>query len=97
MQSGNAAIWPALRARGIHRGSGAPGKLAFLFTGQGSQYADMLRELRARERVVADTFDEADAIMAPLLEGRRLSDIVFDRTPTPRSSSGARRSPSRRC
>ncbi len=78
MQSGNAAIWPALRARGIHRGSGAPGKLAFLYTGQGSQYAGMLRELRARERVVADTFDEADAIMAPLLEGRRLSDIIFE-------------------
>ncbi len=27
--------WPALRPRGIHRGSGAPGKVAFLYTGPG--------------------------------------------------------------
>ena len=73
----DAATWIALRARGIFRGSGAPGKVAFLFTGQGSQYANMLAELRRREPVVADLFDEADAIMAPLLEGRRLSDIIF--------------------
>jgi malonyl CoA-acyl carrier protein transacylase len=78
LQSGNPAVWPALRARGIHRGSGDAGKVAFLYTGQGSQYAGMLRDLREREPVVADTFDEADRIMAPLLEGRRLSDIVFD-------------------
>ncbi len=77
LQSGNAAAWPALRARGIHRGSGSPGKLAFLYTGQGSQYANMLAELRRREPVVAEVFEEADALMAPLLEGRRLSDIVF--------------------
>ncbi len=55
----------------------APGKVAFLYTGQGSQYANMLAELRRREPVVAELFEEADAIMAPLLEGRRLSDIVF--------------------
>ncbi len=77
MNSGSGAAWPALRARGIHRGSGAPGKVAFLYTGQGSQYANMLGVLRARERAVADLFDEADEIMLPLLEGRRLSDIVF--------------------
>ncbi len=77
MKSGNEGAWPALRARGIHRGSGAPGKVAFLYTGQGSQYANMLGVLRARERAVADLFDEADEIMLPLLEGCRLSDIVF--------------------
>ena len=77
LQAGNASAWPALRARGIHRGSGSPGKVAFLYTGQGSQYANMLAELRRREPVVAELFEEADAIMAPLLEGRRLSDIVF--------------------
>ena len=48
----------------------APGKVAFLYTGQGSQYANMLAELRRREPVVAELFEEADAIMAPLLEGR---------------------------
>ena len=83
MQSGNPAAWPALRARGIHRGSGVPGKVAFLYTGQGSQYANMLGALRARERVVADVFDEADEIMRPLLEGRRLSDILFARSDDP--------------
>ena len=61
----------------MYRGSGPPGKVAFLYTGQGSQYANMLGRLRQSEPVVADLFDEADAIMSPLLEGRRLSDIVF--------------------
>ncbi len=37
----------------------------------------MLADLRASEPVVADLFDEADAIMTPLLEGRQLSDIIF--------------------
>ena len=77
MQSGKDSAWPALRGRGIYRGSGAPAKVAFLYTGQGSQYANMLATLRAREPVVADLFDDADAIMSPLLEGRRLSDIIF--------------------
>src|SRR6185503_3849643 len=61
LQSSEASVWPALRVRGIHRGSGAPGKVAFLYTGQGSQYAGMLRDLRGREPVVAEVFDEADA------------------------------------
>ncbi len=76
-QADTPAGWPALRTRGIYRGSGAAGKVAFLYTGQGSQYPNMLGELRRRERGVCEVFDEADAIMAPLLEGRRLSDIVF--------------------
>ena len=46
LESGNPAAWKALRGRGIFRGSGAPGKVAFLYTGQGSQYANMLAELR---------------------------------------------------
>ncbi len=77
LQAGNPSAWPALRGRGIHRGSGTPGKVAFLYTGQGSQYANMLAELRRREPVVADLFEEADALLAPLLEGRRLSDLIF--------------------
>ena len=37
----------------------------------------MLAELRRTEPIVAATFDEADAIMRPLLGGRALSDIIF--------------------
>ncbi|MFN8130206.1 MAG: SDR family NAD(P)-dependent oxidoreductase [Solirubrobacteraceae bacterium] len=77
LQSPNPATWLALRGRGIFRGSGSPGKVAFLYTGQGSQYANMLADLRGSEPAVAAVFDEADRIMAPLLEGRKLSDIIF--------------------
>jgi len=77
LESGNPDAWKALQGRGIFRGSGTPGKVAFLYTGQGSQYANMLAELRHTEPVVAATFDEADAIMRPLLGGRALSDIIF--------------------
>ncbi len=71
------AAWSALAARGIFRGSGVPGRVAFMYTGQGSQYANMLGQLRRREAVVADTFAAADRAMAPLLDGRALSDLVF--------------------
>ncbi len=77
IESGNPAAWKALQGRGVFRGSGPAGKVAFLYTGQGSQYANMLAELRQTEPVVAATFDEADAIMRPLLDGRALSDIIF--------------------
>ncbi|HEU5332543.1 MAG TPA: beta-ketoacyl synthase N-terminal-like domain-containing protein, partial [Actinocrinis sp.] len=70
------AMWRALRAQGVFLGRGAPGKVAFLYTGQGSQYVNMLAELRGREPIVARTFAEADAVMAPLL-GRPLTDFVF--------------------
>ena len=53
-----------------------PGKVAFLFTGQGSQYVNMLRDLREVEPIVRETFAEADVVMRPLL-GRPLSDIIF--------------------
>jgi 3-oxoacyl-(acyl-carrier-protein) synthase len=45
-------VWSAVRSQGIFRGSGPAPKLAFLYTGQGSQYPNMLRELREREPVV---------------------------------------------
>ena len=47
-----------------------------MFTGQGSQYPNMLAGLRQREPLVAETFAEADRIMEPLI-GSRLSDLVF--------------------
>ena len=49
----NPAAWRALRARGIFRGEGPAPKVAFLYTGQGSQYANMLAGLRRqREPIV---------------------------------------------
>ena len=39
---GNPAMWRILRAQGVFVGRGAPGKVAFLYTGQGSQYVNML-------------------------------------------------------
>ncbi len=72
----NPAVWKALRAQGIFRGNGTAPKVAFLYTGQGSQYVNMLRPLRAAEPIVADTFAEADRVMVPLL-GKPLSEFIF--------------------
>jgi acyl transferase domain-containing protein/NAD(P)-dependent dehydrogenase (short-subunit alcohol dehydrogenase family) len=70
------AIWKALRAQGIFRGHGPAPKVTFLYTGQGSQYVNMLQLLRATEPLVAETFVEADRVMVPLL-GKPLSDFIF--------------------
>ncbi len=74
--AGKPGAWSLLRAQGVFRGSGTAPKVAFLYTGQGSQYVNMLAKLRASEPVVADTFAEADRIMEPLL-GRPLSELIF--------------------
>jgi len=69
--------WKAMEAQGIFRGRGPkPGKLAFLFPGQGSQYVNMGQELAAVSPTVQRTLDEADAIMQPIL-GRSLSSYLF--------------------
>ncbi len=70
------AMWKMLRAQGVFVGRGPAPKVAFLYTGQGSQYVNMLKDLRAHEPVVAETFAEADRIMTPLL-GRPLSSYIF--------------------
>ena len=70
------ATWKALRAQGIFRGPGPAPKVAFLYTGQGSQYVNMLQPLRAIEPLVKETFAEADRVMTPLL-GKPLSEFVF--------------------
>ncbi|MDJ0787631.1 MAG: beta-ketoacyl synthase N-terminal-like domain-containing protein, partial [Myxococcota bacterium] len=70
------AVWAAVRSQGIFRGTGAAPKIAFLYTGQGSQYPNMLRELRDAEPVVRETFDEADRVMSRLLP-KPLSDYIF--------------------
>jgi malonyl CoA-acyl carrier protein transacylase len=68
----------ALRNKGVFLGRGAPGKVAFLFTGQGSQYVGMLGELRDHEPMVAATFEEADQVMTPLLGGPLTERIFVD-------------------
>lgn len=70
------AVWKALRAQGIFRGSGPAAKVAFLYPGQGSQYLNMLAALRKTEPIVAETFAEADRVMTPIL-GKPLSEFIF--------------------
>ena len=76
LASNHPVVWKALRAQGIFRGRGTPPKVAFLYTGQGSQYVNMLRPLYAAEPIVAETFAEANRVMAPLL-GKPLTEFVF--------------------
>ena len=70
------AMWKALRAQGVFRGHGPAPKVAFLYPGQGSQYVNMLKPLRAAEPIVAETFAEADRTMTTLL-GTALSEFIF--------------------
>ncbi len=76
IESNDDGRWRALRNKGVYLGRGAPGKVAFLFTGQGSQYVNMLRELSGAEAIVKQTFDEADAVMEPLI-GAPLTEHIF--------------------
>ncbi len=72
LQTGNVAAWKMLRNQGVFLGRGPAHQAAFLFTGQGSQYVNMLAGLRQTEPLVAEVFDEADRVMEPIL-GRPLS------------------------
>ena len=65
-----------LRSRGIYIESvPCDGHLAFVFTGQGSQYIDMGLDLAERYPVMAATFAEADSIMEPIL-GKSLTAYI---------------------
>jgi malonyl CoA-acyl carrier protein transacylase len=71
------STWKAFQAQGVFRGSGpAPGKIAFLFTGQGSQYVNMGRDLAHADELVAGVFEEADRVLEPIL-GRKLTSYIF--------------------
>jgi acyl transferase domain-containing protein/acyl carrier protein/NAD(P)-dependent dehydrogenase (short-subunit alcohol dehydrogenase family) len=70
------AVWKALRAQGIFRGQGPAPKVAFLYTGQGSQYVNMLNPIRIAEPIVAEVFAEADRIMAPVL-AKPLTEYIY--------------------
>ncbi|HSF43523.1 MAG TPA: beta-ketoacyl synthase N-terminal-like domain-containing protein, partial [Thermoanaerobaculia bacterium] len=76
LSSDHPGLWRAFRAQGIFRGAGPAPKVAFLYTGQGSQYLQMLGELRKTEPIVAATFAEADRVMEPVL-GRPLTGYLF--------------------
>jgi acyl transferase domain-containing protein len=68
--------WKMLRANGVSLGRGPAAKVAFLFTGQGSQYVNMLRDFRDGEPIVAEAFAEADRVMTPLLD-KPLTEYIF--------------------
>ncbi len=76
LETGNDAAWKLLRNQGVFVGRGEAHQCAFLYTGQGSQYVNMMAELRAAEPIVAAVFDEADRVMEPLL-GKPLSAYIF--------------------
>ncbi len=67
----------AAQKRGIYFSQDLPtGKIAFVFPGQGSQYVNMLKDLRDRYEIVQKTFEEADTVLEEFL-GRKLSEIIF--------------------
>jgi malonyl CoA-acyl carrier protein transacylase len=71
------STWRAFQAQGVFRGTGpAAGRIAFLFTGQGSQYVNMGRDLAAADPLVAAVFEEADRVLEPIL-GRKLTSYIF--------------------
>jgi acyl transferase domain-containing protein len=76
ISTGNDALFRMLRQQGVFVGRGAAPKVAFLYTGQGSQYVNMLAGLQAAEPIVADVFRQADEVMTPLL-GRPLTSFIF--------------------
>jgi hypothetical protein len=91
MAMGQPAVWKVLRAQGIFRGSGPAHKVAFLYTGQGSQYLNMLRVFHRAEPILADTFAEADRIMKPFLSGRSLTEFMFVEGDDPEVTARAER------
>ena len=72
--------WGAGRdAAGLYQGRAPVGvqpRVAFLFTGQGSQYKNMGRELYETQPAFRNTLDQCDEILRPLLE-RSLLDVLY--------------------
>jgi acyl transferase domain-containing protein/NADPH:quinone reductase-like Zn-dependent oxidoreductase/thioesterase domain-containing protein/acyl carrier protein len=65
------------KAAGVVSGrTAAHGPLVFVFTGQGSQWPGMGRELLAREPVVRRTLEEIDACLAPLMGWSLIAEMM---------------------
>jgi len=62
---------------GINVGNSAHAKLAFLFTGQGSQYLGMAQDLYDTHLLFRDTIDELDEILSPEM-GCSLKSLLWE-------------------
>ncbi|MEA1966956.1 MAG: acyltransferase domain-containing protein, partial [Thermodesulfobacteriota bacterium] len=58
--------------------SASPGKIAFLFTGQGAQYKNMGESLYRESKVFKQAMDRCDELLTPIT-GKSLIDILYNR------------------
>ncbi|AKT41314.1 type I polyketide synthase [Chondromyces crocatus] len=82
VRAGLTSLRKGTAAEGVHLGT-APGagplRVAFLFTGQGAQYASMGRRLYEVEPVFREALDRCEEMLRPYLE-RPLCSILFPAT-----------------